>query len=178
MSEKYGESEPDINLTLFQALPKSDKMDFIVQKAVELGAVKIVPVLSERCVSRPDKKSFLKKLERYNKIALEASKQCGRCVIPEVTELVTFEQAVRLLTENDCPLICYEKGGKNLSEAGLKKGISVGVFIGSEGGFEQDEAEKCIDSGIMPISLGKRILRCETAPVSAISIIMNLTGNM
>ena len=176
---KYkGNTEPNIDLTLFQALPKSDKMDFIVQKAVELGANKIVPVLTERCVSRPNAKSFEKKLERFNKIALEAAKQCGRCIVPEVCSMVDFDKAVEMLLQTDCPLICYEKGGKNLSQAGLSQGISVGVFIGSEGGFEPSEAEKCIDNGITPIGLGSRILRCETAPVAAISIIMNLTGNM
>lgn len=178
VSSKQGETEPDIKLTLFQAIPKSDKLEFIVQKAVELGACDIVPVLTSRCVSRPDKKSFKKKLERLNKIALEAAKQCGRSVIPAVRDFITFDECVNELKQKDLGLICYEKGGKNLKETVLESCKTVGVFIGSEGGFDSTEAEKCIENGVVPISLGSRILRCETAPVAAISIIMNITGNM
>lgn len=181
ISSRKGETEANIRLTLYQAMPKSDKLELIVQKAVELGAAEICPVLTERCVSRPDKKSFGKKLDRLNKIALEAAKQCGRSVVPKVTEMISFNECVKRLSEEDIPLICYEKGGKNLKEVfadGDFSGKSVGVLIGSEGGFESSEAEKCVNLGVVPIGLGSRILRCETAPLAAISIIMNLTGNM
>lgn len=176
-----GESEPDIALTLFQAVPKSDKLELIVQKAVELGACGICPVLTGRCVSRPDEKSFRKKLDRLNKIALEAAKQCGRSIVPTVSEIISFDECVKRLCEKDIPIICYEKGGKNLREINWgdrKANVSVGVLVGSEGGFEPSEAEKCISAGIIPVGLGSRILRCETAPIAALSIIMNLTGNM
>lgn len=179
LSSHMGDCEPSIALTLFQAVPKSDKLEFIVQKAVELGAAEICPVLTGRCVSRPDKKSFKKKLERLNKIALEAAKQCGRSVIPKVTEIITLDECIKRLSDMELGLICYEKGGENLGNVfSGKSPKTVGVFIGSEGGFEGSEAEKCIAAGVVPISLGKRILRCETAPIAAISIIMSLTGNM
>lgn len=171
-------AEPNIKLTLFQAMPKSDKLDLIIQKAVELGAIRICPVITSRCVSRPDKKSFDKKLLRYRKIALEAAKQSGRGIIPVVSDIIDINECIEAMSKMDLPLICYEKGGKNLQDVGLKSNSTVGLFIGSEGGFEQAEVDRCTDRGIIPIGLGNRILRCETAPISAISIIMNLTGNM
>ena len=171
-------SEPDVFLTLFQAIPKGDKMEMIIQKAVELGASRIVPVLTDRCVSRPDEKSFAKKLSRYQKISESASKQSGRGIIPEITGILNVKQAAEELSKCDVALVCYEKGGISLNDAGLEKGKSVGVFIGSEGGFEEKEVQICIEKGAKAVGLGNRILRCETAPLAAISIIMNLTGNM
>ncbi len=171
-------TEPDVRVTLFQAMPKSDKLELIVQKSVELGVSEICPVLTSRCVSRPDGKSFGKKLERLNKIALEAAKQCGRSIVPAVTELTTFAQAQKLLCENELALICYEKGGKNLRDAVKSNVKTIGLFIGSEGGFEQSEADSCAAAGAEVIGMGSRILRCETAPIAALSIIMSLTGNM
>lgn len=178
LSHRRGDTEPNIKLTLFQALPKSDKMEFIVQKATELGAVRIVPVITERCVSRPDQKSFRKKLERLNKIALEAAKQCGRTVVPTVEPMTDLNGAVHMAAKLDKVLICYEKGGIALNSCGLKSGQSIGLFIGSEGGFEESEVQKCTENAIIAVGLGKRILRCETAPVAAISVIMNLTDNL
>lgn len=174
-------AEPTIKLTLFQAMPKSDKLEFIVQKAVELGVTEICPVMTARCISRPEGKNLSKRIERLNKIALEAAKQCGRGIVPRVTDLVSFDECLNMLTDCDVPLMCYEQGGMNLREAGLdklEKGSSVGLFIGSEGGFEQHEADTCSSAGVRIIGLGERILRCETAPVAAASIIMSLTGNM
>lgn len=172
-------AEPSVKLTLYQAMPKLDKLEFIVQKATELGAHRIVPVLTKRCVSRPDAKSFEKKRERLTKIALEAAKQSGRGLVPEISPIVDISEAIEDLKAQDISLICYEKGGKSLSEA-ISGGDfeTIGVFIGSEGGFEEAEARLCSDNGIIPIGLGSRILRCETAPIAAISIIMHLTGNM
>lgn len=172
------QSEPDVFLTLFQAVPKGDKMEMIIQKAVELGASRIVPVLTDRCVSRPDEKSFAKKLLRYQKISESASKQSGRGIIPEISGILSFKQAVSELSKCDVSLVCYEKGGISLNEAGLEKGKSVGVLIGSEGGFEEKEVEMCVENGVRVVGLGNRILRCETAPLAAISIIMNITGNI
>ena len=178
ISQGKSESEPDIKVTLFQALPKGDKFDTIVQKATELGVTQICPVLTSRCVARADKKSFEKKRERLNRIALEAAKQSGRGIVPQVTELLTLDEAAEQLAQNDFPLICYERGGKNLAQVGLKKNSTVGIFVGSEGGFEQSEVELCTAKGAVAIGLGKRILRCETAPLAALSIVMNLTGNI
>ncbi|MBE6837699.1 MAG: 16S rRNA (uracil(1498)-N(3))-methyltransferase [Ruminococcus sp.] len=171
-------SEPDVFLTLFQAMPKGDKVEMIIQKAVELGASRVVLVMTDRCVSRPDEKSFSKKLSRYQKISESAAKQSGRGIIPEISGIINVKQAVKELSECDISLICYEKGGISLNDAGLEKGKSVGVFIGSEGGFEEKEVQMCVNNGVKVIGLGNRILRCETAPLAAISIIMNITGNM
>lgn len=170
--------EPNVRLTLFQAVPKLDKLETIIQKAVELGVSEIVPVLTRRCVSRPDEKTFSKKLERYNKISLEAAKQSGRAVIPEVKELVSLKSTAELLSDYDIKAVCYEKGGINFSEIGLKPDTKIALFIGSEGGFDEEEIDFLKECGAVPIWLGNRILRCETAPLAAISIIMNLTGNM
>ena len=178
ISQGPSESEPDVRVTLFQALPKGDKFDTIVQKATELGVTQICPVLTSRCVARADKKSFEKKRERLNRIALEAAKQSGRGIVPQVTELLTLDEAAEQLVQNDFPLICYERGGNNLAQVGLKSNSTVGIFIGSEGGFEQSEVELCTAKGAVAIGLGKRILRCETAPLAALSIVMNLTGNI
>lgn len=171
-------SEPNIDLTLFQAVPKGDKLDFIIQKAVELGASRIYPVITSRCVSRPDKKSFDKKHKRLQKIALEAAKQSGRGIVPQVEDIIDFKKCTELLGQMDFSFVCYENGGKKLNESGLRPNSNVGIFIGSEGGFEQSEVDECIKNGITVIGLGNRILRCETAPVTAISIVMNLTGNI
>lgn len=170
--------EPSIELVLYQAVPKLDKLELIVQKATELGAVKIVPVMTSRCVSRPDEKQFLKKRERLSKIALEASKQCGRGIIPEVTQIISFDECISKMSEHDLSLFCYEKGGKNLSEFDYSKVRSIGLLIGAEGGFDEKEAKKCLENNIEAVGLGSRILRCETAPLASISIIMNLSGNM
>ncbi len=174
-------TEPDIELTLYQAVPKLDKLELIIQKAVELGVAKIVPVITSRCISRPDKKSFAKKKERLNKISLEAAKQSNRGIIPEVSDILDFKTAVLRLSENDFSFVCYEKGGVPFSSVVNTSDFrnkSVGLLIGSEGGFEESEIEYCENKGIKTISMGKRILRCETAPISAVSIIMALSGNM
>jgi len=170
-------AEAGINLRLFQCVPKSDKFDFIVQKAVELGANAIIPVISSRCVSRPDNKSRTAKTARWRKIAYEAAKQCGRGIIPEVGEFTDFREAVGGLKNGALGIIFYECGGKTVCEV-LGDHKNIDVFIGSEGGFAKEEIELAENAGIIPATLGKRILRVETAPIAAISILMNLTGNM
>ena len=171
-------SEPNVILTLYQAIPKLDKFETIIQKSVELGVNRIVPVLTSRCISRPDEKSFSKKLDRFQKISLEAAKQSGRALIPEITNVISFKTAIDEMSKMDLGLICYEKGGQALSEVGLLPNKAISIIIGSEGGFDTSEVEQAKEKGIIPIWLGNRILRCETAPLAAISIIMNLTGNM
>ncbi|HIS75294.1 MAG TPA: 16S rRNA (uracil(1498)-N(3))-methyltransferase [Candidatus Merdivicinus excrementipullorum] len=169
-------AEPKCRLILFQALPKGDKMEFIIQKSVELGAAEIIPVLTSRCVSRPDAKSMAKKLERYRKIAAEAAKQCGRGIIPQVGELMTLEQAAKALPEKS--LVFYEGGGKRLSELVAPEDESWGVFVGSEGGFSPEEIALLESRGVCPATLGPRILRCETAPLCGLSVMLNLLGEM
>lgn len=171
-------AEPDVRLHLYQAVPKGDKAEMIVQKAVELGVYDITFMLTERCISRPDEKSFSKKLNRYNRIALEAAKQSGRGIVPEVRGIVSLGQAAEAALGCDSAVWCYEKGGIQFAAVGLKADTDIALLIGSEGGFSDEEAGFLKDKGFTPVSLGRRILRCETAPLAAASIIMNLTGNM
>ena len=178
VDEKPSEGEPSVKITLFQALPKSGKMSIIVQKAVELGVAKIVPVVTARCVARPDSRSLVRKNDRWNKVALSAARQCGRGVIPEVADVITFEEALKQAAELDRAFFCYEGGGESFLSADLKDVSTVGIFIGSEGGFEESEAESAVNAGLTSITLGRRILRCETAPLASICAVMLLTGNM
>ena len=171
------ENEPDVFVTLYQALPKGDKMDYIVQKCVELGISRIVPVLSARCVSRPDAKSLVKKRERWQKIALQAAMQSRRGIIPQVEECVSFAQAVETSKQNERNIFFYEMGGAPVKEILTENPKTLGMFIGSEGGFEDGEAELAIRSGAPAATLGRRILRAETAPLAALSIIMYQTDN-
>ncbi|MDE6579860.1 MAG: 16S rRNA (uracil(1498)-N(3))-methyltransferase [Ruminiclostridium sp.] len=178
LESRENDAEPSVEITLFQCLPKSDKMDFIVQKATELGVVGIVPVLSKRCVSRPDEKSVLKKTDRWQKIAEEAAKQSGRGRIPEIHPLTDFRKAVKEYRGKGTGILFYECGGEKISRLITEKTAKIGIFIGSEGGFEPEEAAFAEERGIALATLGKRILRCETAPVAALAVLMNLTGNI
>ncbi len=171
-------SEPDVRLRLFQAVPKGEKAEIIVQKAVELGVSEITFMLTERCISRPDGKSFAKKLSRYNRIALEAAKQSGRSMVPQVSGMLSLTQAAEQAAGFDSVVWCYEKGGCSFASMGLSAGSSIALLIGSEGGFSDTEADMLKEKGFKPVSMGSRILRCETAPLAAAAIIMNLTGNM
>ena len=172
-------AEPNIEVTLFQAVPKMDKLEYIIQKSVELGVSRIVPMLTRRCVSRPDERDFAKKLARLNKIAAEAAKQSGRGIIPQVTPIVSYKKALEMMKELDRNVLLYEEeGGVSFGEADLTGAKTVGLVIGSEGGFDREEAEACTAVGAAQVWLGKRILRCETAPITALSIFMFLTNNM
>ncbi len=172
------QNEPTVKVTLYQALPKGEKMDFIVQKAVELGVTEIVPIISARCISRPDAKSLQKKIQRWNKIALQSAQQSKRGIIPKVKDAMTFSQATETLDEYNCNIIFYECGGKRIGDIlSQNDHKNIHIFIGSEGGFEETEVSQVIARNGIPATLGKRILRCETAPLCAISIIMYLTGN-
>lgn len=178
LEKSANRAEPNIHLRLFQAMPKGDKMEFIVQKAVECGVAEIIPFFSKRCVSRPDEKQMKKKLPRYRKIALEAAKQCGRGVIPRVGDAVEFSALKTLISSENTGILFYECCETPLRDAVKEFKRNVDIIIGSEGGFETYEAEELQNAGFAAASLGNRILRCETAPIAAISILMNLTGNM
>jgi len=172
-------AEPDVNVTLFQAVPKMDKLEYIIQKSVELGVSRIVPVLTRRCVSRPDQKDFSKKLPRLQKIAEQASKQSGRGIIPEVTTIVDYKKALDMMQELDRTIILYEEqGGCSFGDVDFDGVKTIGLVVGSEGGFDFSEAEDAVKVGAVRVWLGKRILRCETAPITAMSILMFLTNNM
>ena len=172
LDTKPCENEPETEVVLYQALPKGDKMELIIQKCVELGITRIVPVISARCISRPDKKSLEKKRVRWQKIAKEAASQSRRGIIPEVCGELSFKEAIEDCKSNDINILFYELGGKSIKTILNGKPKSVGFFIGSEGGFEESEVKSALENGIETATLGKRILRAETAPIAALSIIM------
>ncbi len=169
-------SEPSCFITLYQAMPKGDKAETIIQKSVELGVGEIVFYLSARCISRPSDKDFDKKLVRFNKIALEAAKQCGRGRIPVVRGLLSFEQLCAQLCDQANALLLYEGAVKPLRELVPPTPQSLALIVGSEGGFEPEEADKLCALGAAIASLGKRILRCETAPLAALAAIQYHCG--
>ena len=177
LEAKKTEAELSVRLLLFQGLPKKDKMELIIQKAVELGVSEIIPVLTKRTVVKlEDKKKEQKKLERWQAIAEAAAKQSGRGIIPKVCEAVKFTEAVKQAGELDEALIPYELA-EGMDEArerirGLHGKRTIGIFIGPEGGFEEEEIALAAKAGIHPITLGKRILRTETAGLCILSVIM------
>lgn len=158
---------------LFQGLPKADKMEWIVQKAVELGVYEIIPVAAKRCVVKLDEKKAGAKIARWQGIAEAAAKQSKRQIIPRVTEVLNFSQAVKKASDMDVRLIPYEmaEGMEKTRQIidGLKQGQSIAVFIGPEGGFEEAEIREAQTAGIEPMTLGKRILRTETASMTVLS---------
>lgn len=175
----YGpERELSVQVTLFQGLPKSDKMEMVIQKMVELGAYEIVPVATKRCVVKLDEKKAAMKTKRWNAIAESAAKQSKRGIIPEVTEPISFRQALEKARTMDMLLIPYEEAEnmqitrKIVSE--IKSGMNIGIFIGPEGGFAEDEVTLAAEYGAKAITLGKRILRTETAGMALMSVIMYL----
>lgn len=176
IEENVNNTELPINLYLFQGLPKSDKMEFIIEKAVELGAACVIPTEMEHCVVKLDDKKKSQKHERWQKIALSAAKQSKRNTIPKVFDCLNFNEALDFAKTLDLIVVPYEchTGMVATKSAllGIKTGMSVGVFIGPEGGFSKTEIEKLSGVGGKTISLGKRILRTETAAVCAISMCM------
>lgn len=178
--EQKAETELGVRITLFQGLPKKDKMELIIQKAVELGADEIIPVATRFCIAKLEAgKKEQKKLERWQAISEAAAKQSGRGKIPQIKPLVEYQKAVRLGSQMDICLLPYEKAeGMRVAKRAIKacgklaKGSQIGVFIGPEGGFDKPEVEMAIQAGIQPISLGKRILRTETAGLCILSALM------
>ncbi len=167
MSSKHSENEPPVFIKLFQALPKGDKLDTIIQKAVECGVSEIIPFQSERCVVKIKLDAEERKTERRQKIAAEAAKQCGRSVIPDIKRSVDFNTALNMASDCELCLFCYEGDG-TISLGKILNGYDalptrVAVFIGSEGGFSVDEAKRAELKGMTMTGLGKRILRTETA---------------
>lgn len=174
LSKEICETEPKTKITLYQGLPKADKMELIIQKCVELGVDRIVAVSTERAIVKLDKKES-KKLERWQKIAEAAAKQSGRGKIPQIgQQVLKFKEAVAEAKELDGAIIPYEKE----QETGIRQfvqgfqGESIGVFIGPEGGFAEEEIALARENGITPITLGKRILRTETAGMTTAAILL------
>lgn len=174
------QSEPSVNLTLFQGIPKGDKMELIIQKAVEIGVKKIIPIITDRVVVKLDEKSAKKKTERWQKISEEAAKQSRRNAIPEVTLPAKFKDVIQSLDYYDLKILLYENEKKqsirNIFDKTTNKPKNIAVFIGPEGGLSDEEIEMSKDMYIA--SLGPRILRTETAGLVAATIILYHMGEM
>ncbi|MBR2460212.1 MAG: 16S rRNA (uracil(1498)-N(3))-methyltransferase [Clostridia bacterium] len=175
-TEDYQSAELSVRIKLFQGLPKGDKLELIIQKAVELGAYEIVPVEMSRSVVKLDDRKKKSKQERWQAIAESAAKQSKRNVIPAVREAVSYAQALEMAKETDVFMVPYEnEDGMKATAAALeriKKGCSVGILIGPEGGFDDREIEMAKAAGGEAVSLGKRILRAETASIAAVAMCM------
>ncbi len=176
LEEKQSDTELPVKLVLFQGIPKKDKMELIIQKAVELGAAEIVPVMTKRTIVKAEGGKEEKKLARWQAIAESAAKQSGRGVIPTIAPIHTWKEALASMTNLDYNVILYEnaEGMKPTAEclklAGSKN--SIGIFVGPEGGFTEDEVAQTVEYGAECLSLGKRILRTETAGLAMLSMLM------
>lgn len=175
--EQANNSEPSVKVHLYQGVPKGDKLEDIIQKCTELGISEITPVLTKRSISRPDEKSARKKQERYQKIALEAAQQSGRGIVPQINKMTDLKKASEQ-DESQLKILFYEGGGEPLKEIISSDINSVSIYIGPEGGFEENEVDIIKSAGGTVATLGKRILRTQTAPVAALTAIMLLTGNL
>ena len=172
------QSEPNVRVTLYIAFPKADKLEHVIQKATELGAYEIVAFPSARCVSKPDEKSLNKKLDRWQKIAASAAEQSGRGVIPEVIVLQSYTEALKRAASADKSILFYENERAVTLRMSLQTGDyrTVSLLTGPEGGLELLEVEKARQAGFDICTLGSRILRCETAPLCALSAVMYHVG--
>ncbi len=171
-------SEAAVRVSVYMAFPKGDKLEHVIQKATELGAAEIVAFPSARCVSRPDEKSLKKKVERWQKIASSAAEQSGRGVIPEVIVLSSYGEALKRAAQADKAILFYENEQAVTLRMSLETGAyrTVSLMTGPEGGLEPGEVEKARQAGLDICTLGKRILRCETAPLCALSAVMYHIG--
>lgn len=169
-------SKSDVSLTLLHGIPKGNKMDFIIEKATELGVDSVVPVVTERSQVRQTNKAL-----RWNRIAMESSKQCGRVTIPRIHDVIPFRDAEIYCQDNELRLICYEHSRSKLSN--YMKTVSqhptkIAIFVGPEGGFSEYEITLAIEWGFAPIGLGHRTLRTETAAIVALVLVQHILGNI
>ena len=178
LQRKDSETEPNVLVSVYMAFPKADKLEHVIQKATELGAFEIVAFPSARCVSRPDEKSLKKKLERWQKIAASAAEQSGRGRIPQVVLLNSFTEAVQRAVKAEKALLFYENEQATTLNMALSNSEyhSVSLLTGPEGGLEEKEVLQAQSAGMAVCTLGKRILRCETAPLCALSAVMYDAG--
>lgn len=173
LSKSHNDTEPGLRVTLYQAYPKSAKMEEIVQKAVELGAFGVVPFISQRCVKRPEDAS------RLRRVALAAVKQCGRSVLPKVEDVLRFDDAIKLMEKHDKLIVCWEEERDTpLKQALAGEAQDIGVVIGPEGGLEAAEVEKMCEAGGVSVTLGPRIMRTETAGIAVLAAIFYDKGQM
>ena len=178
LERSSNQSEPLYRVTLYQGLAKGDKMDTIIQKAVELGAARIVPVSCQRSVTRLDEHNRDKKVQRWQRIAVEAAKQCGRGQVPEVGPVLDFADAVSEAAQADLRLVPWEGERERSIREELEAAVnlpanpSISLLIGPEGGFDADEITLALGAGICPVTLGRRILRTETAGTAVLAMIL------
>ena len=165
IESRSSSAESPISISLFMAYPKGDKLEVVIQKAVELGADRIIPFESERCIKRPKADKLDKQLARLSRIAEEAAKQCGRAKLPTVEAPMSYGEMLKEATKADKAIFCYEaEDGLTLKGALAGEMRTVSVIVGCEGGFSPDEVARAREAGAISVSLGRRILRCETAP--------------
>ena len=172
------ESEAAVKVSVYMAFPKADKLEHVIQKATELGAYEIVAFPSARCISKPDDKSLKKKLERWQKIAASAAEQSGRGRIPEVLTVGSYKEALERASKADKAILFYENERATTLRMALETGEyrTVSLLTGPEGGLEEREVQQAQEAGLQVCTLGKRILRCETAPLCALSAVMYASG--
>ena len=177
-SRNASATEAVVKASVYMAFPKSDKLEHVIQKATELGAYEIVAFPSARCVSKPDEKSLKKKLERWQKIAASAAEQSGRGRIPEVIVLGSYQEALKRAALADISILFYENERATTLRMALEEKTfqTISLLTGPEGGLELSEVEKAKDAGLQICTLGSRILRCETAPLCALSAVMYASG--
>jgi len=178
LQRMQSQTEAAVRVSVYMAFPKADKLEHVIQKATELGAYEIVAFPSGRCVSRPDEKSLKKKLERWQKIAASASEQSGRGRIPQVLVLGSFREALERAAGADKAILLYENERALTLKMALEQQsfTSVSLMSGPEGGLEEKEVQQALSAGIQVCTLGRRILRCETAPLCALSAVMYAAG--
>lgn len=171
-------TEPKVKASVYLAFSKGDKLEHVIQKATELGAHEIVAFPSSRCVSRPDEKSLAKKMERWQKIAASAAEQSGRGYIPKVLTVDSYKAALERAAKADLPILFYENERATTLKMAVEERIfeTVSLLTGPEGGLEPKEVEMAKEAGMHICTLGSRILRCETAPLCALSAVMYATG--
>ena len=177
ISRRESSTEPAVRVSVYMAFPKADKLEPVIQKATELGAYEIVAFPSARCISKPDEKSLAKKVERWQKIAASAAEQSGRGRIPRVLVLPSYKAALERAAEADKALLFYENEHATTLRMALEgQYASVSLLTGPEGGVEESEVKQALEAGLQVCTLGSRILRCETAPLCALSAVMYDSG--
>ena len=177
ISKSENTAEPKVALTVYMALPKSDKLEFITQKMCELGASHLVPFVSEFCIAQKSKKEDNKK-QRLQKISDEACKQAGRSKPMEVLDTLSYKQLLQKFSSHDLVLFFFEHANEKISSLDFSSCNNVAIIIGSEGGFSEKEAQLATESGAKILSLGPRILRCETAAITAACLTMQYLGEL
>ena len=177
IQRRDSDSEAAARVSVYMAFPKADKLEHVIQKATELGAYEIVAFPSARCISKPDEKSLAKKVERWQKIAASAAEQSGRGRIPQVLTLPSYKAALERAAQADKALLFYENERATTLRMALEGEYqTVSLLTGPEGGLEEAEVKQAIDAGLSVCTLGRRILRCETAPLCALSAVMYDAG--